>query len=235
MSCEWQMNFTALGPALMCEPLYYSEDAYLGTVPFMYLSPATRTRHWAGRGLVFAWMFILPYALHGLAKGLFFSFIPYNLLGCLYFAFSQVSHLSETCFDRAPPSPDSTCGRPEWAAHQVVSACDYSTRSRLWGFLSIGLNNQIVHHLFPAVDPSHYPDLAPIVEATCADFGVKYTAHGSWVEAWCRHLQWVRVLNEVDPSTIIPAADPPRAMMPVKRCLARPEPPASAGLIVDHD
>lgn len=74
----------------MCEPLYYSTDALLGAVPFMPLSPSDRTRHWAGRALVFAWSFAVPCALHGAAKGMAFALVPYFLLGFLFFGFSQV-------------------------------------------------------------------------------------------------------------------------------------------------
>ena len=68
------------------------------------------------------------------------------------------------------------------------------------------LDAQVVHHLFPAVDPSHYRKLAPIVAATCADFSVPYTAFRSWPEAWARHVGWVASLNAENPSAATPAA-----------------------------
>ncbi len=58
----------------------------------------------------------------------------------------------------------------------------------------------MVHHLFPAVDPSHYPDLAPLVTAACAAHGVPYVAYRSWLEAWAKHVGWVARLNAVDPA-----------------------------------
>ena len=58
----------------------------------------------------------------------------------------------------------------------------------------------MVHHLFPAVDPSHYRDLAPVVAAVCAEHGVTYTAFRSWPEAWARHVGWVARLNAADPA-----------------------------------
>ena len=76
---------------------------------------------------------------------------------------------------------------------------------------------QVVHHLFPAVDPSHYADLAPIIAATCAEFGIPYTCFASWPEAWIRHVRWVAYLNAIDPAAAVPAAStaasarPPRA------------------------
>ena len=36
-----------------------------------------------------------------------------------------------------------------------------------------GLNFQIEHHLFPRICHVYYPAIAGIVEATCAEFGVR--------------------------------------------------------------
>ncbi len=59
---------------------------------------------------------------------------------------------------------------------------------------------QVIHHLFPSIDPSHYTDLAPIVAAVCADHAVPYTAFSSWPEAWAHHVGWVARLNADDPA-----------------------------------
>ena len=102
----------------MCEPLYYSADALLGAVPFMAMSPADRTRHWAGRALVFAWAFAVPCAAHGLVKGLAFALGPYCLLGFLFFGFSQVHRACWATFD--------SHGLPV-AAHPAPFLCVTST------------------------------------------------------------------------------------------------------------
>ena len=44
-----------------------------------------------------------------------------------------------------------------------ASAGDYSTGSLFTGWLSIGLNNQAVHHVFPSVHHVHYRHVAKIV------------------------------------------------------------------------
>jgi hypothetical protein len=51
---------------------------------------------------------------------------------------------------------------------------------------------QVVHHLFPNVCHTHYPAIAPIVLATCAEFGVPYKVYPSvrplpW-ETPCMHV-----------------------------------------------
>ncbi len=46
-----------------------------------------------------------------------------------------------------------------------------------------GLNYQIEHHLLPHVCHVNYPRLAPVVRATCEEFGVRYTCYPTWREA----------------------------------------------------
>lgn len=41
-------------------------------------------------------------------------------------------------------------------------------------FLNGGLNYQIEHHLFPRVQHSHYPTIAPVVRAYCEEKGIPY-------------------------------------------------------------
>ena len=37
-----------------------------------------------------------------------------------------------------------------------------------------GMKYQIEHHLFPSVNSAHYAEIAPIVKATAAEFGIAY-------------------------------------------------------------
>lgn len=91
-----------------------------------------------------------------LTRALLFGFthmiMPFFVLGCTYYTFSQVSHVNPKSFEQ----PSSR----EWAVSQIY-ACqgDYHSGSMLWSFISIGLNAQTVHHLFPTVHPVHYPAL----------------------------------------------------------------------------
>lgn len=66
-------------------------------------------------------------------------------------------------------------GEPiDWGAHQVLTSHNYGVGSRLALHLSGGLNMQVEHHLFPGVHYTHYPALSPIVQRTCAEFGLPY-------------------------------------------------------------
>ena len=78
----------------------------------------------------------------------------------------------------------------------MTHTADYCTGSTLWLHLSNGLNNQIVHHLFPSVDWTHYPDLAAIVRDTAKECGVPHTEFASFAEALRAHFAYLRVLND---------------------------------------
>jgi len=61
----------------------------------------------------------------------------------------------------------------EFAAYQAPEGHDSERTSWIWTALSNGLNNHIIHHLFPQVALCHYIALLPIVGQTCKDFKVQ--------------------------------------------------------------
>jgi linoleoyl-CoA desaturase len=60
------------------------------------------------------------------------------------------------------------------------------------------LNRQIEHHLFPQICHLHYPALAPIVEDTCREFAVRYTAHPTFHSAVAAHYRQLRAPGRAD-------------------------------------
>jgi linoleoyl-CoA desaturase len=55
-----------------------------------------------------------------------------------------------------------------------------------------GLNYQIEHHLFPAMNHCNYPGIAGVVRDTCEDFGIRYNEHASFWSGVCSHMRWLR-------------------------------------------
>eukprot|EP00753_Platysulcus_tardus_P021408 PLAT896.1.p1 GENE.PLAT896.1~~PLAT896.1.p1 ORF type:complete len:523 (+),score=173.82 PLAT896.1:130-1698(+) len=119
------------------------------------------------------------------------------ITGFLFGWFSQVNHLNEHAIaagaaaaaaaaedeDSSGSSSGSESENGEdssdaawsgWAKRQVETSNNYALHSWLWTWLSNGLNYQIEHHLFPAINHEHLPLIAPIVQATCKEFGVHY-------------------------------------------------------------
>ncbi|AMV25258.1 Fatty acid desaturase [Gemmata sp. SH-PL17] len=82
-----------------------------------------------------------------------------------------------------------------WAVHQLHTTVDFARNSRVLTWLLGGLNFQVVHHLFPRACHVHYPGLARIVENTCREFGVRYSAHRSFVAGIAAHYRWLRHLG----------------------------------------
>ena len=69
-------------------------------------------------------------------------------------------------------SNSSRPANPSFLYKQVTSS---SNVGGAWlCLLNGGLNYQIEHHLFPRIQHSHYPTIAPIVKAFCAKKGIPY-------------------------------------------------------------
>ncbi len=79
-----------------------------------------------------------------------------------------------------------------WAEHQVETTVDFARGNRLLSWFIGGLNFQIEHHLFPRICHVHYPALAPLVEETCREFGLPYTARETFRAGVGSHFRWLR-------------------------------------------
>jgi linoleoyl-CoA desaturase len=71
---------------------------------------------------------------------------------------------------------------------------NFAPRSRLLNWYIGGLNYQIEHHLLPHICHVNYPRLAPIVAATCEEFGIRYHSYATWGEAFAGHWRELRLL-----------------------------------------
>ncbi len=96
------------------------------------------------------------------------------------------------------PLPDADTQRMEnsWAMHQVETTVDFARHSRLATWFTGGLNFQIEHHLFPHICHIHYPAMSKIVEATAAEFGVRYHAHSTAFSAIQSHYRWLKAMGQ---------------------------------------
>ncbi|MEX0585074.1 MAG: fatty acid desaturase, partial [Pirellulales bacterium] len=79
-----------------------------------------------------------------------------------------------------------------WAVHQVETTVNFGRGSRLLCWYVGGLNFQIEHHLFPRICHLNYPAISPLVEQTCREFGVRYTAHETFGGCIASHYRWLR-------------------------------------------
>jgi linoleoyl-CoA desaturase len=159
-----------------------------------------RPRRWAlveliaGKLAFFGWAFVVPMLLHPWWVVLLFyagtSFLVAVVLSIVF----QVAH----CGVHAsfPTVSDSGEVANSWAVHEVETTVDFARRSRLLTWYLGGLNYQIEHHLFPRISHIHYPRLAPLVQAACAEFGVRYTAYDGLLPAISSHWRWLNKMGK---------------------------------------
>jgi len=66
-----------------------------------------------------------------------------------------------------------------WGKWQTEQTFDVSPTSLFTNWISIGTNNQCLHHLLPGVDPCHFPYLAPFLEELCKKYDINYKFHAN--------------------------------------------------------
>jgi linoleoyl-CoA desaturase len=90
----------------------------------------------------------------------------------------------------------------EWAVHQVQTTVDFARGNPVLCWFLGGLNFQIEHHLFNKICHVHYPALSKVVEETCKEFGVRYSAHKSFFGAVLSHWRWLVTMGRATPAGI---------------------------------
>jgi fatty acid desaturase len=123
--------------------------------------------------------------------------------GLSFGLFSQINHINEASLE-IEQREKARKGRKEilnqsWAVQQVETSNSFCVHSLWWYLISVGLNQQIEHHLFPGLNPCHLSLIGPAVEATCKEYGVTYKCYGSFSELLNSNLTWLnRLANEPD-------------------------------------
>lgn len=83
----------------------------------------------------------------------------------------------------------------EWAIHQLRTTADFAPKNKLLTFYVGGLNFQVEHHLFQRICHVHYPAIAPIVQQTCAEYGLPYLVNNTFTEALASHIRLLKQLG----------------------------------------
>lgn len=184
------MPFSCLQPSIKQDTNVWLQHHYDDTVAVTLLTQPSQARtvvHMATRVLLWSLLFVLPFFLHSPGKALFFALWPPFAYGVQYYIFSQISHINEDCFH---PSTSK-----DWAQHQIQTSLDWGVHHPLWKYLSIALNLQTIHHLFPQVDSSHHMELRPIVERVAARHNVKMNYAPTLWDALVVHFRHIYTIN----------------------------------------
>ncbi len=159
------------------------------------MSAVDKLTFWVGKLYFCVIMFVLPLTVFPWWQVLIGFLIVFVTFGVVVATIFQLAHISG---DAAFPEP---VGDPlhiddEWAIHEVETTLDFAPNNRLLNWYIGGLNYQIEHHLLPHVCHLNYPRLAPIVRATCEEFGIRYTCYPTWRQAFFCHWQELRLLSQ---------------------------------------
>jgi linoleoyl-CoA desaturase len=147
----------------------------------------------AGKVIFFTLAFGLPLLLHPVWLVAAFYVLTASVLGLVLGTVFQLAH----CVELADFPLEHASGQIEdaWAVHQVETTVDFARDSAVAAWCLGGLNFQIEHHLFSRMCHVNYPAIAPVVEQTCAEFGVRYSRNPSVLAAVRSHYRWLRRLG----------------------------------------
>jgi linoleoyl-CoA desaturase len=87
---------------------------------------------------------------------------------------------------------------------QVVGSTNIRIRNRVIRWYFGGVANHIEHHLFPRMSHVHYPLIAPVVRATCKEFGVPYHEAPSLGAVYGSHVRFLEQLGRPE-AALVPA------------------------------
>jgi linoleoyl-CoA desaturase len=159
-----------------------------------HVAPGPRRRELAvfiaGKVFFFTLAFGLPLVLHPPWVVAAVYLLTGSVLGLVLGTVFQLAHcveLADFPLERSPGHIETA-----WAVHQVETTVDFARGSAAAAWLLGGLNFQIEHHLFSRICHVNYPAIAPIVEQTCAEFGVRYNRNPTVVAAVRSHYRWLR-------------------------------------------
>jgi linoleoyl-CoA desaturase len=144
-----------------------------------------------GKVFFLCWGLVVPFLFHPWWVVLLYYVGCSFVLGLIISVVFQLAH----CVEGASfPEPRQGTARfaDGWAVHQVQTTVNFAQRSRILTWYLGGLNFQIEHHLFPRICHVHYPRIASIVEAVCAEFGLRYASHETFRAAVLSHWRWLR-------------------------------------------
>jgi len=150
-----------------------------------------------GKLLFYTLAFVIPMLLHPVWAVLLWFGVASLVLGLVMATVFQLAHVVPEA-DFPLPEPGTGHMENSWAVHQAETTVDFARKYPLVSWFLGGLNFQIEHHLFPRICHVNYPALSKVVEATCREYGVKYSEHPTVRAGVVAHFRWLRRMGEPD-------------------------------------
>ncbi len=148
----------------------------------------------AGKLAFLTWVLVLPLIFHSWPVVLAGYLLLAATVGITIATVFQLAHCVEGAEFFEPPGGDGKVERG-WAEHQLATTVNFADRNRWLTWYLGGLNHQIEHHLFPRISHVHYPAIAPIVRAVCAEHGIEHRTKPTMRAAVASHVRFLRDLG----------------------------------------
>lgn len=151
---------------------------------------------WVSKLIYFTLFIILPIVKLGFLEMLIGYAVMSFVCGFIISVVFQLAHIVK---DTVFPLPDEGSNKieQEWAIHQISTTANFSTKSKIIGWFTGGLNFQVEHHLFPKISHVHYPKISEFVKETCAKFNVQYIEYPNLFSALRSHVAYLRLAGSV--------------------------------------
>lgn len=152
------------------------------------------------RKLVYLFFFLLIpiYALEVSAGLVICMFLTQLVVtGIILSAIFQTAHIIPSC-DIIDLEDGEEVIKENWLVHQLLTTTNYAMKNKFITWFFGSLNYQVEHHLFPNICHIHYPAIAPIVQATTAEYGIPYHAERTFTDAVVKHYKLLKDLGRYD-------------------------------------
>ena len=163
----------------------------IGNFPLKKMSMEDHVRFWAVKVWHTIAFIIFPIYVWGIGAYIL-GFLVMSLVSG--FILSIVFQLAHTVEDTEFPLPDEETHRlpDEFAAHQIKTTANFSTRSKILSWFVGGLNFQVEHHLSPKISHVHYPKINKIVIEVCNEYNLKYIEYPTLMSAIKAHIGFLK-------------------------------------------
>jgi len=153
---------------------------------FLGLSRQRILLHLLGRVIIASSLWLWPWFVFPVWKAIIWCTIPMFLHSFCFMLSTQLNHLTPI---------NAKSSDKDYTRHQVVTSHSFAPYSKWIFYATGGLNLQIEHHLFPAVNHCHLPRLHFIVKTCCAKYNVPYHQSEGFSEALGKYVQHVREMS----------------------------------------
>jgi len=145
-----------------------------------------------GKAIFLTLAFVIPLTRHRWTAVVGGYVVVSMIVGIIFSIVFQMAHTVDVV---EHPSHRDGPQRAEWVVHQIRTTANFATGNRWLTMALGGLNFQREHHLFPKISHVHYPAIAEVVRAVCAEHDVECCENRTLFMALRSHYRFVRQMG----------------------------------------